>query len=403
MAVPMNVDASAMGEEGRSAPEFTDEEKSGKYLDLNEVHRQYINLRFAEKVRPVNNIYAVPCAATLSCPTEFCGALLCNYDCLRWLRKQAGRLTEHVWVRFGWWKKCSYLEFLDTFQRPMDIPQAEKQGMYRTYLTALLQYLVSFYRRSEPLYNLDADLTQAASASEAEYNAGTFAGWTKDDNGVADDAAAVEPVDVVGFASAAELEGVGLEVLKASLTALGLKCGGNLEQRAERLFSTKGKERSAWDKSILAGKPKGGGKDGKKKRQKPTGAAAALPVVAMEAKVFRLADLMADTIQLTREDVQRRQSQTAAERAAEDEDVAVEEPADGMEEEDDAAYDSDNELIYNPKGLPLDPVTGKPIPYWLYKLHGLNNIYKCEICGDQSYKGPKASASSCSLATAGVT
>merc|ERR1719272_604031 len=61
-----------------------------------------------------------------------------------------------------------------------------------------------------------------------------------------------------------------------------------------------------------------------------------------------------------------------------------------MEEEDDAAYDSDNELIYNPKGLPLDPVTGKPIPYWLYKLHGLNNVYKCEICGDQSYKGPKA-------------
>ena len=63
--------------------------------------------------------------------------------------------------------------------------------------------------------------------------------------------------------------------------------------------------------------------------------------------------------------MQRRQSQTAAERAAEDEDVVVEEGNDAMEEEDEAAYDSDNELIYNPKGLPLDPVTGKPIPYWL--------------------------------------
>jgi len=31
----------------------------------------------------------------------------------------------------------------------------------------------------------------------------------------------------------------------------------------------------------------------------------------------------------------------------------------------------------------------KPIPYWLYKLHGLNIGYSCEICGNQVYKGPK--------------
>jgi splicing factor 3A subunit 3 len=29
---------------------------------------------------------------------------------------------------------------------------------------------------------------------------------------------------------------------------------------------------------------------------------------------------------------------------------------------------------------------GKPIPYWLYKLHGLNISYKCEICGNFTYK-----------------
>ena len=27
--------------------------------------------------------------------------------------------------------------------------------------------------------------------------------------------------------------------------------------------------------------------------------------------------------------------------------------------------------IYNPKDVPLD-FDGKPIPYWLFKLHGLN-------------------------------
>jgi hypothetical protein len=30
---------------------------------------------------------------------------------------------------------------------------------------------------------------------------------------------------------------------------------------------------------------------------------------------------------------------------------------------------------------------GKPIPYWLFKLHGLNIEYKCQICGGFSYWG----------------
>ena len=33
---------------------------------------------------------------------------------------------------------------------------------------------------------------------------------------------------------------------------------------------------------------------------------------------------------------------------------------------------------------------GKPIPYWLYKLHGLGVEYRCEICGDHPYYGRKA-------------
>ena len=48
-----------------------------------------------------------------------------------------------------------------------------------------------------------------------------------------------------------------------------------------------------------------------------------------------------------------------------------------------------DDIIYNPKNLPLG-WDGKPIPYWLYKLHGLNIDYKCQICGNQTYRGPKA-------------
>ena len=42
-----------------------------------------------------------------------------------------------------------------------------------------------------------------------------------------------------------------------------------------------------------------------------------------------------------------------------------------------AIEDSDEEedYIYNPLKLPLG-WDGKPIPYWLYKLHGLNQVCK---------------------------
>jgi hypothetical protein len=47
------------------------------------------------------------------------------------------------------------------------------------------------------------------------------------------------------------------------------------------------------------------------------------------------------------------------------------------------------QVIYNPLNLPLG-YDGKPIPYWLYKLHGLGIEYKCEICGNYSYWGRRA-------------
>ena len=45
--------------------------------------------------------------------------------------------------------------------------------------------------------------------------------------------------------------------------------------------------------------------------------------------------------------------------------------------------------IFNPKNIPID-WDGKPLPYWLYKVHGLGVEYKCEICGGASYWGRRA-------------
>jgi len=64
------------------------------------------------------------------------------------------------------------------------------------------------------------------------------------------------------------------------------------------------------------------------------------------------------------------------------------EDSDNEEVEEDSDDDGDD-VPYNPKNLPLG-WDGKPIPYWLYKLHGLNLYFSCEICGNQTYRGPKA-------------
>ena len=67
----------------------------------------------------------------------------------------------------------------------------------------------------------------------------------------------------------------------------------------------------------------------------------------------------------------------------------LEEEEEGEEEEEESEEEEEETVPYNPKNLPLD-FDGKPIPYWLYKLHGLNITYECEICGGAQYKGPKS-------------
>lgn len=102
--------------------------------------------------------------------------------------------------------------------------------------------------------------------------------------------------------------------------------------------------------------------------------------------------------------MQRKQALTPGEREQEEEADIIDDHSD---------EDEDDGTIYNPKNLPLgwdgkvhysthlNPTHSliyliaylyliKPIPYWLYKLHGLNLYYNCEICGNHKYRGPKA-------------
>jgi splicing factor 3A subunit 3 len=96
--------------------------------------------------------------------------------------------------------------------------------------------------------------------------------------------------------------------------------------------------------------------------------------------------ILVPTVNETKSNVERRFSLTAREREQElleqsKPTVAPTNNGDGTGEE-----EEEEERIYNPLKLPLG-WDGKPIPYWLYKLHGLGVEYRCEICSDHVYMG----------------
>ncbi|KAG8123335.1 putative cDNA sequence BC031781 protein [Naja naja] len=64
-------------------------------------------------------------------------------------------------------------------------------------------------------------------------------------------------INLMEFNSVAELEAIGLDKLKFELLALGLKCGGTLQERAERLFSVRGLARDQIDPALFAKPSKG--------------------------------------------------------------------------------------------------------------------------------------------------
>lgn len=318
--------------------EFSDEECYGKFLDLHECYNLYVNL-------------------------------------------DKGRAN-----------KVDYITYLSVFDRLYEAVARDRKGSaeYRRYLGTMADYLFEFTRKVKPLLDLSAEMEFVRKDFDARFNAGDFPGWPTrldEDDPPADQRRRQPPsggqsggqqqkLDLSGFSSAEELASLGLDRLKAALTALGMKCGGTLEERAARLFSTKGKDLGQIDPGLFAKKKSssaGKGFSGLEKLRE---------VAALEAQVYHLTELLSEVRAATKENVERKQARTEHERGEDsgDEDLSDEEQEKGGE---------DDDIPYNPKNLPLG-WDGKPIPYWLYKMHGLNISYNCEICGNFTYKGPKA-------------
>jgi splicing factor 3A subunit 3 len=274
-------------------------------------------------------------------------------------------------------------------------PRTQKMTVqYKEYISNLLAYLESFHQRSQPLAQLERQNKRLEEEFSAQWAAGEVFGWEDKgiggggngsvgngaggEDGTEDDGA----LDLTAFDSVDELELLGADRLKSALSALGLKCGGTLRQRAERLLAVKGKKLDEVDPSLFAkgARPAAALSPEERTRQEENARAVAF----IEAKIARLCEQLSAVIADTLGRIEKRQAQTYEEMLAE---------AEAEEEEElpleDGEEDEEDEYIYNPLKLPLG-WDGKPIPYWLYKLHGLNLEFKCEICGGASYWGRRA-------------
>ena len=120
-----------------------------------------------------------------------------------------------------------------------------------------------------------------------------------------------------------------------------------------------------------------------------------------EFLITRLAHVLKETTIATIREVQRKQARTGQEIIADLEQLESSRVPQSLNEDDamnstplqkkpkTVTKEDSSKAVYNPLNLPLG-WDGKPIPYWLYKLHGLGVEYRCEICGNFSYWGLKA-------------
>ncbi|KAF3930384.1 hypothetical protein AA313_de0204751 [Arthrobotrys entomopaga] len=254
-------------------------------------------------------------------------------------------------------KRISYLHYLNIFDKFEEYPKTNKNDAYFTYLTGLADYLEGFLKKTQPLSNPDAILKEFGDEFDKAWEEGSVVGWESN-------------------ASTEKPAGVWCDACEKAFT--------NENTFTSHLSGNKHKKN-------VAAKGKDAAEPGS--TNQPVAATANLKHRAIAEREFRIkkfTDLMSKEREDTKTNVERKASLTERERQAEldalfqDTQISL-----GAAHIDDDEDEDDEDKIYNPLKLPL-AWDGKPIPFWLYKLHGLGVEYTCEICGNFVYMGRRA-------------
>ena len=342
---------------------FSGTEVWGKYLDLNALHALYLNL----------------------------------------IRTSSSE-NSHA-------ETMDYLQYLDIFNSFSNIPASAKKSKggkeYSAYLAAVAACLADHLSRTQPLLDQqelqaewDASFDQgdvwASHPYRTHCSAATTSTTSSSSSSGSSSSKTVSPEDYDSVAALQEADG---EAVRRALAMRGLKLGGTDADRAARLFAVKGLLPAQYPAKLVA----------KGNKTADTVAAADAPsttstvssttgigsaeerwmaIARSEHSIEQCCEVLSDIIVQTRKHAAKQLTRTVEERMQEvwEEEQGLLPDLDG----DDGDDDDDGEgPIYNPKNIPLG-WDGKPIPFWMYKLHGLKSEFKCEICGDECYKGRRA-------------
>jgi splicing factor 3A subunit 3 len=275
-----------------------------------------------------------------------------------------------------------YLQYLERFSSFFYLPmEVRRTRHYADYLQQLWDYLSNYYCRVNPLNDLDSAIKDWDTTLEEKIQSGEISLTT-----TATKKKEAQALRLGMFNDSKELEALGLDRLKEGLEALGLKCGGTLQDRAQRLWSVRGKKPEEIPANLKA-KPSTAAKNGESQQaeddRSPKHAA------LLEYRIASLCEVIGDVVSATRRHAEKQQALTFEEKQNEimQEEFGLLPQVNDMKDGD--GMDDDDVPIYNPLNLPLG-WDGKPIPLWMYKLHGLGVEYKCEVCGNQSYWGRRA-------------
>ena len=277
-------------------------------------------------------------------------------------------------------RKVTYLTYLDLFDvfippRCQISRQDKMTDAYFSYVTSLAQYLQSFMQRTKPLEDLEGAFKTIDDEFEEAWEEDKVEGW-KRESAQQSKAGAGPVTEGSGegiWCADCEKEFKNDNVYKAHLT--GKKHVKNAEARQQQQSAPEDVEMTNGTRT-----------------SKPSSTARLKEkaIAEREHRIRRLTSALSQVRTDTRVNVERRAGMTDRERQqelaalyAEDIEATSESKPGDMDDED------GEEKIYNPLKLPL-AWDGKPIPFWLYKLHGLGVEFACEVCGNYVYMGRRA-------------
>ncbi|WWC87900.1 uncharacterized protein L201_002800 [Kwoniella dendrophila CBS 6074] len=308
---------------------FSGEESHGKYLDLYLNHSQYMNLRGSTRI-----------------------SYLAYLEILK-----SGKIVK------------------GNNNNNLDLKE-KSSAAYLEYVQTLYNYLIGFFERSLPLINLQSKLKQEEENFKSLWEKNEFEGWKIENNNNNNNASTSQTNPNPNNTQ----EGLWCKYCQKSYskqTVYDAHLNSEKHKKKEKAAASNGSSSTNYSST-------------------PTPIASASTStyrskLEIPARLTYLIEVILkfppipEKLQDTRTETERKMALTAKERETE---LEEQEEAPPVPVDLDGEDSEDEGKIYNPLKLPLGH-DGHPIPYWLFKLHGLGVTFECEIC-QQSIQGRRA-------------